>query len=162
MCIVIYFTFYVVLIIHVDNLFNQPFILYLRNCQVNILKEISKNREHSLILHLYLHDIQLVCIIIDNSIIYEINICLGLIFTVSDHTSTYTCIIVCYMFPYQMSYCNHSFISNYPSIYKRINVSRYMFEYIYIYQTEIAPISKNSEINEEHTLLLPLLSVLTY
>ena len=64
MCIVIYFTFYVVLIIHVDNLFNHPFILYLQNCQVNILKEISKNREHSLILHLYLHDIQLVCIIL--------------------------------------------------------------------------------------------------
>ena len=57
MCIVIYFTFYVVLIIHVDNLFNHPFILYLQNCQVNILKEISKKREHSLILHLYLHDI---------------------------------------------------------------------------------------------------------
>ena len=125
MCIVIYFTFYVVLIIHVDNLFNHPFILYLRNCQVNLLKEISKNPEHSLILHLYLHDIQIVHIIIDNSIIYEINIFLELIFTITDHTSTYTCIIVCYMFPYQMSYCNPS------------------------------------EINEQHTLILPLLSVLT-
>ena len=63
------------------------------------------------------------------------------------------------MFPYQMSYCNPSFISNLPSIYKRINVSRYMYQYIC--QTEIAPIKKNSEINEEHTLILPLLSVLT-
>ena len=63
------------------------------------------------------------------------------------------------MFPYQMSYCNPCFISNLPSIYKRINVSRYMYEYIY--QTEIAPLSKNSEINEQHTLILPLLSVLT-
>ena len=32
--------------------------------------------------------------------------------------------------------------------------------YEYIYQTEIAPLSKNSEINEEPTLILPLLSVL--
>ena len=159
MCIVIYYNFYVVLIIHVDNMFNQPFIIYLRNCQVNILKEISKNREHSFILHLYLHDIQLVCIIIDNSIIYEINIFLELIFTFSDHTSTYTYISVCYMFPYQMSYCNARFIANLPSIYKIINVSRYMYEYIY--QTEIVPLSKKSEINEEHTLILPLLSVLT-
>ena len=75
--------------------------------------------------HLYLHDLQLVCSIIDKcTIIYKINNFLGLIFTHSDNALTYICIIVCYRFSYQMSYCNSSF-------------------------------------NEEHILLLPLLSVLT-
>ena len=60
--------------------------------------------------HLYLHDIQLVCSIIDKCIIiYKLNNFLGLIFTHSDHAPTYICIIVCYRFSYQMSYCNSSF-----------------------------------------------------
>ena len=45
--------------------------------------------------HLYLHDIQLVCSIIDKCIIiYKINNFLWLIFTHSDHVPTYKCIIV--------------------------------------------------------------------
>ena len=79
------------------------------------------------------------------------------------------------LFPYQMSYCNSHFISNLPFIYKRIDVSRYMSSRnpvffstlissinLIIIEKLIAPLSKNSEINEEHTLILPLLSVLTF